>query len=257
MDAAEVAEDLMAYLPTGAGGERADLGSVRLGVQPGPDPYFATAARVRAAAADVDALIDEVRAWLAARGRRELTWWLGPRTTPADLADRLLARGAVLDEPGAAMVLSTEPPEVPDSDVRPVTSPEELAAFREIVFEIDDETPAEKRTAVADGLAAAWEHLQSVGPRRALFLAYRDGEPVSAGGLLFTDQGLGALAGGATRPWARGGGHYRALVRRRWEHARDLGTGTLVTQASPMSRPVLEGLGFQVVAPLTVLLDQT
>lgn len=257
MRAAEVAEDLMAYLPLGPGGEYADLGAVRLSLEPGPSPYFATASRLRGPAGAADALIDEVRAWFASRGRQELTWWLGPSTTPPGLADRLLLRGAAPEPPGAAMVLTEEPPAIPGVDVRQVRSPEDLAVFREILFEVDDSTPDDKRRAVADGLTDAWEHLAATGRRRAYFLACRDDEPVAAGGLLFTEQGVGALAGGATRPWARGNGCYRALVRRRWEHARELGSGTLVTQASPMSRPVLERLGFQVVADLTILLDQT
>ena len=54
-----------------------------------------------------------------------------------------------------------------------------------------------------------------------------------------------ALMGGAVLPEARGQGVSRALVHARWEHAAARGTPLLVVQASELSRPVLEGLGFE------------
>jgi predicted GNAT superfamily acetyltransferase len=54
------------------------------------------------------------------------------------------------------------------------------------------------------------------------------------------------LVAGATMPWARGRGLYRALVRKRWDHAVERGTPALVTQAVPdTSYPILKRLGFQ------------
>jgi GNAT superfamily N-acetyltransferase len=53
-----------------------------------------------------------------------------------------------------------------------------------------------------------------------------------------------ALMGGAVLPAFRGRGVYRALVRRRWDHAIARGTPLLVVQAGAMSAPVLDGLGF-------------
>ena len=63
------------------------------------------------------------------------------------------------------------------------------------------------------------------------------------------------LFGGATLPEARGRGAYRALVAARWEDAVARGTPVLVTQAGPMSRPILAQLGFREVCEIRILLD--
>ena len=47
-----------------------------------------------------------------------------------------------------------------------------------------------------------------------------------------------------------------ALVAARYAEAVRRGTPTLVIQAGAMSRPILEGLGFEVVAELQVLVDE-
>ena len=61
---------------------------------------------------------------------------------------------------------------------------------------------------------------------------------------------------GATAPWARGHGLYRALVRARWDYAVERGTPVLVTQANPAtSYPILKRLGFEDVCELTRVED--
>ena len=65
-----------------------------------------------------------------------------------------------------------------------------------------------------------------------------------------------ALFGGSTLPEARGRGAYRALVAARWEDAVARGTPALVTQASPMSRPILRQLGFRELCEIRILLDE-
>ena len=53
------------------------------------------------------------------------------------------------------------------------------------------------------------------------------------------------LIAGATAPWARGRGLYRALVRARWDYAVARGTPALVTEAMvDTSYPILQRLGF-------------
>ena len=66
---------------------------------------------------------------------------------------------------------------------------------------------------------------------------------------------MAMLVGGATLPAARGRGAYRALVRARWDDAIDAGATALVTQASALSRPVLERMGFRAVGPVLELID--
>jgi hypothetical protein len=57
-------------------------------------------------------------------------------------------------------------------------------------------------------------------------------------------------------PEARGHGCYRALVRARWDDGVARGTPALVVQAGAMSQPILEGLGFEPVATMHVLVDR-
>jgi predicted GNAT superfamily acetyltransferase len=64
------------------------------------------------------------------------------------------------------------------------------------------------------------------------------------------------LFGGSTLPEARGRGAYRALVAARWDDAVERGTPILVTQAGPMSRPILAQLGFREVCEIRILLDK-
>jgi GNAT superfamily N-acetyltransferase len=71
----------------------------------------------------------------------------------------------------------------------------------------------------------------------------------------FGDAGVN-LFGGSVLPEARGRGVYRALVQARWEAAVARGTPALTVQASRMSRPICERLGFVFVAPVRVFVDQ-
>ena len=87
-----------------------------------------------------------------------------------------------------------------------------------------------------------------------VYLAYVDGEPVARGSAAFSEHAV-ALFGGSTLPEARGRGAYRALVAARWEDAVARGTPTLITQASPMSRPILNQLGFRELCEIRILLD--
>ena len=89
------------------------------------------------------------------------------------------------------------------------------------------------------------------------FLAYLDDQPQAAGSLLIVADSLGILAGGSTRSAARGCGCYRALVSARWHAARQAGCTALAVQASAMSAPILASVGFEPVATLTILRQQT
>src|SRR5438270_201874 len=87
-----------------------------------------------------------------------------------------------------------------------------------------------------------------------VYLAYIDGKPVARASGSFGEHGV-TLFGGATLPEARGRGAYRALVAARWEDAVARETPILVTQAGPMSRPILAELGFREVCEIRILLD--
>jgi GNAT superfamily N-acetyltransferase len=245
---AAVAEDLVASLPTPADGHRLDRpwGVLRHAGRHGRD--FCNVARVRLDPHDVEAAVAEAREWFGGLGQPEHAWWLGPSAQPGDLEARLRAAGLVPDpvQPTSTAMVLTSPPDVPDRpglEVRALGSADELRSMLEIDAAVWGLT-AEDRAHVFRDVDEHWERISSQ-PGRTTYLAWLDGEPAAYGSLVLLPEGAGALLGGSTRPEARGRGLYQALVRARWEAAHEAGMKGLVVQASDMSRPVLQRLGFR------------
>lgn len=243
----ELAENANTYTPLGPLDERVVTDRYVLWMGRGDAPGWNVAQRFRFAAAELDEVREEIHARLRAKGRAACTWEVGTHATPPDLVERLYALGLVDDEPTAlaiGMVL-TEPPahaEAPGVEVRRAETPEErLAAERIAVAAFGDgpeptEAPAAK-------------------PGHATYLAYVDGRPVARATAAFGEHGV-TLFGGATVPEARGRGAYRALVAERWRDAVAAGTPALVTQAGPLSRPILARLGFRELCEIRILVDR-
>jgi GNAT superfamily N-acetyltransferase len=229
----------------------------------GAVPSFTTVSRLRLDPDTVSETIAEVRGHVAQRDHREAMWWVGPSTTPGDLADRLQAHGFVPDKRSGSeahattMVLVDEPPAPPEGIVaRRVESFEEFVAAGRVgvaAFEISDEDAAAYAAIAEENFAR-----ERAGHAPRAYLAFADGEPVGVGRAVFADDCPAVLMiGGAVLAHARGRGVYRALVRARWDDAVAAGTPALTTQAGAMSRPVLERFGFQSVAEQEILLDPT
>jgi GNAT superfamily N-acetyltransferase len=227
-----------------------------------PDPNHASLSRVRTTAAELDALIVEVRAILRENAFLACAWHVGPSCRPTDLAQLLADRGFVPAKPPtfephyAAMALTAPPvPHDPGPSVqaRPVRSLEEyLRAFR-----IGLHALGEPEDAIAKWIAAAstgWDHENGVA--RMSHVAFVDGE---VAGLGLSSYGPDAvlLGGAAVLPNHRGRGVYRALVASRWRSAVELGKPALVVHAGAMSRPILERCGFEEVCRLDLLADPT
>ena len=82
------------------------------------------------------------------------------------------------------------------------------------------------------------DHLQIV-------VAKRDAATIGTGLIRYTEgKTFGGLFAGSTIPSERGQGVYRGTVAARVAHAKSQGAGHLYTEAGPMSRPILESLGF-------------
>jgi predicted GNAT family acetyltransferase len=155
------------------------------------------------------------------------------------------------------MILEREPPSVEGVEVRAVESYEDYVRSQEILeLGLRGKLTAAERAATREGLPGRFaDYCDHPISRR--YLAFIHGEAVAAGNAMRTSEGVLALAGGVTRPEARGRGAYRALVRKRWDDAVAAGTPALVTQASAMSRPILEYLGFRDLGPVRELIDTT
>jgi hypothetical protein len=248
VDVLELAENANTYTPLGPEDERIVDDRYVLWMGRGDHPAWNVAQRFRLQPGEVDAVREEIHTILRARGRTGCTWEIGTHATPEDLVEQLLARGLVDDDPtplAVGMVLTEPPAAQPELhvEVRIAESDEErLAAARIGAIAFGGPIPTEPPPRSDD-------------PNNVVYLAYVDGEAVARGSGSFSEHGA-TLFGGATVPEARGRGAYRALVAARWRDAVDRGTPVLVTQASPMSRPILQQLGFREVCEIRILLDQ-
>jgi hypothetical protein len=210
--------------------------------------------RIRLDEARVGPAVEHVRALLRARGLDEVSWWVGERSTPPDLAARLEALG-LEDEPErlTTLVIESEPAGTPQVEVRRVERLPDYLAALEIDWEAFGVDPAERveRRAAA---RKAWPRIVADG-RSAVFLAYLDGEPVGFGRAVFAPWAA-LLLGGATLPHARGRGVYTAIVHARWREAVARGVPRVVVSAGPMSAPILERLGFHRLGAVRLLRDR-
>ena len=210
--------------------------------------------RIRLDEAGVEPAVHEVRALLRARGLDEVSWWVGERSTPAGLADRLEALG--LEAEGGRMTtlaIETEPAGTPEVAVRKVERFEDYLTALEIDWEAFD-LPAEERAERRAAARAAWPLIVADG-RSSVFLADLDGEPVGFGRAVFAPWAA-LLLGGATLPHARGRGVYTALVHARWRETVARGVPRVVVSAGPMSAPILERLGFRRLGAVRLLRDR-
>jgi hypothetical protein len=241
----ELAENANAYTPLGPTDERDFNERYVLWMGRGDQPGWNVAQRFRLQEGEIEKVREEIHARLRAKGRTGCTWEIGTHATPFDLVERLLALGLVDDEPtplAVGMVLTDAPAQSETSvEVRRAETDEEHLA-------------ASRIAAIAFGGPVPTEVSPERDPNNVVYLAFVDGEPVARGSASFSEHGV-TLFGGSTLPEARGRGAYRALVAARWQDAVARGTPVLVTQASPMSRPILAQLGFREACEIRILLD--
>jgi GNAT superfamily N-acetyltransferase len=243
----EVAENANTYTPLGPTDVRIVNERYVLWMGQGDEPGWNVAQRFRLRPDEVEDVRGELHETLRLHGRTALTWEVGTHATPHDLTERLLELGLVDDEPtplAIGMVL-TEPP---------AASPSNLEVRRAETAE--DRLASATIAAVAFGGAVPTEPPPpSDDPDNVVYLAFVDGRAVARASASFGEHAV-SLFGGSTLPEARGHGAYRALVAARWQEAVARGTPALVTQASPMSRPILARLGFREVCEIRILLDR-
>jgi len=170
-------------------------------------------------------------------------WKVYQHDTPPDLQDRLAAHGFEIEELEALLILDLET--APAAlfqpilhDVRRITNPgqlDDLAVIHAGVWD-DDFSPLAERLA----------HDLQQPDQLSIYAAYMDNAPASAAWIYFhPGSHFASLWGGSTLPAYRGRGLYRALLAARAQEARQRGVRFLTVDASPMSRPILQSLGFQ------------
>jgi hypothetical protein len=174
----------------------------------------------------------------------DFEWKVYDYDRPADLPDRLLARGFAPRLPAdAIMVLDLG--DVPDvlrqpvpASIRRITAPEDVPAVMGVLAVVWDED----FSALGDTLAWQLEHTPET---LSLYAAFVEGRPVSVawGQFMARSQFVG-LWGGSTLAEYRKQGLYTGLLSVRAREAQARGKRFLTVDASPMSRPILERFGF-------------
>lgn len=200
--------------------------------------------------ADLDDLIARQRDHFAALDM-PVEWKTYAYDEPADLPERLIAAGFAPEERetlvvGEASALRDLAAGVPGVRIRETTSADDLTAIGRLHTEVWEDDWGW----IVDDLRDRVDHLGPDGIR--VLVAEADDRVVSAAWLVMR-QGtpFAGLWGGSTLASHRGRGIYRALVARRAAIALDAGYRYLQVDASDMSRPILERLGFVVLTTTT------
>jgi GNAT superfamily N-acetyltransferase len=194
--------------------------------------------------------LDEVIAAQIDRFAGEWEWKHYSHDRPASLPVRLLAAGFTAEPAETLMVaevagLALGVPPPAGVELRAVTGPDEVDAL----VRVHDEVFGVDHTAFGRTLLA---RLASDPPTVAAVVAMAGRTPVSAGRVEFHDgTDFAGLWGGGTLAAWRGRGIFRSLVAHRARLAAERGVRYLQVDASAASRPILERLGFEVLATTT------
>lgn len=179
-------------------------------------------------------------------------WWLGPTTTPQDLAAHLATSGFTYlgDGPGMAVSLDALPEHVstpPGLSIMPVRDDRALGDWVAVAGVGYGEPE--------DIIAARFAVHRDLGLSEDLplqrYVAYLDGRPVAMSAL-FLGAGVAGIYDVATAKDARGQGIGSAITLAPLLHARSLGYRIGVLQASEMGEGVYARLGFRQVCAFSL-----
>ena len=174
----------------------------------------------------------------------DFEWKVYTHDQPVDMVERLAARGFEIGEREAVMVMDLrESLEILSQstvhDIRQIEDPDQVTTVLAVQEQVDGLNLAWLAEELSCQLCLDHEGL-------AVFAAYVDGVLASSAWIRFHQPGqFASLWGGATLPGYRRQGLYSALLAARAQMAWDRGCRFLTVDASAMSRPILEKLGFQ------------
>ena len=191
----------------------------------------------------IDAAIQQNLALFSERGH-SFEWKTYDHDTPGDLRQRLLIYGFVAEDEEALLALDlTQAPQglfkPVKADVRRVTGPEGIDDIHQIEQSVWGHDFDNLRRVLNEELA---ENPAGI----SLYVAYVGGEPAACAWIRFYEgKDFADLWGGSTIEKFRRKGLYTALVAVRAQEARQRGARFLTIDASPMSRPICEKIGFK------------
>jgi hypothetical protein len=178
---------------------------------------------------------------------QDFEWKLYDYDQPSDLKERLGAYGFIVEEAEAIMVLDLE--DAPETFWQPVRhniqriiSPEKLVDVQSVEQQVWNEDSSWVLHFLGDALRRYPEQM-------SVYVAYIDEQPASAGWIYFPKHSqFASLWGGATVSRFRKQGLFTALLAARAQEAKARQVRYLTVDAMPMSRPILEKLGFEMMA---------
>jgi GNAT superfamily N-acetyltransferase len=253
--------DLFRAMANVLGGERQETDRLCRHLTFPTNPMFKGVWRTRLSADEADEAIDETIEWFKNRNAPYFFWWTGFGTQPADLGQRLTARGLISMEEqqqqlasGIISTASGSPCMVADlhqvNETALTTVP---VGFT--IEEVRDETMLYdfKRVfvetyGIPDWAGQAWvDATLHAGIGRTpwkMFVGYLNGAAVATN-MLFNGGGVASVYAVATLPSAQKQGIGGAITLKPLLGARELGYRYAVLFATEMGVPVYERLGFR------------
>ena len=198
---------------------------------------------------NADQVIDSEIAYFESIGHN-FEWKLYSHDTPPDLIERLRRRGFEIDDPETILVLDMEGltgilTQPITHDIRRITDLSEVKLLVDVQVEIYGHEMDEMVKRLT------WE-LSHYPDYISLYGAYIDNIPVASARINYPSRSqFASLWGGGTLENYRGRGVYTALVAARVQEAIQRGRRFLTIDASPMSRPIVEKLGFVPISTST------
>ena len=179
--------------------------------------------------------------------KQDFKWKVYDFDKPSDLKERLASHGFIINEPEAIEVLDLE--DAPEilwhpirHNVQRITEPKKLLDVQTIEQQVWNEDSSWV-------LQYLGEALTNYPDQMSVYIAYVDEQPAGAGWIYFPEHSqFASLWGGATVRRFRKQGIFTALVATRAQEAKARQVRYLTVDAMPMSRPILEKHGFELLA---------
>jgi GNAT superfamily N-acetyltransferase len=239
------------------GWERVERGNVLVCLH--PLPIAKIVEPLDLAPTEVESAVEDARALIRERDGSLLVWWVA--SEHESIGEQLERLGLVnTDTPGFervenAMALVEAPAgEAPEGVVvTEVESLEEFAASNRLSADVFEMTEA-MRDEMEAKLQEQYDEYLTPGNTARQFNASIDNRVVGTAAAVRGPAGVN-LFGGSVLPEARGRGVYRALMQARWKFAVEHDTPALTVQAGQMAKPIAERLGFVLVEPVRMYVD--
>ena len=179
--------------------------------------------------------------------RQDFEWTLYDYDQPTDLKERLGSYGFIVEEAEAIMVLDLE--DAPEIFWQPVLHHVERIIDSEKLVDVqavEEQVWDEDSSWVLHFLGNALDHYPE---QMSVYVGYIEEQPASAAWIYFPEHSqFASLWGGATISRFRKQGLFTALLAVRAQEAKARQVRYLTVDAMPMSRPILEKLGFEMIA---------